>query len=340
MRQNQKYFFLTLFVGVAILVFFILRPYLGAIFFGAVLAVVFSPVYKYFYKKIKGHAAIAALLTVLLVVLLVLVPASAIGTRLVLEARQAYMSLESGAGGMNAVINDVAARIEEIIPQFTFSSVDVDSYARGALDWLLAHIGSLFSGVATAFLNLVLGLFSFFFCLKNGKEIRNRFAVLSPMPKGVDDELLGKLETAASSTIKGTLIVAMIQGLVAGFGFFIFGLPQPILWGLIAAFAALIPAVGTGLVVIPASIYLFIAGSTFAGVGNLVWGLLIVGTLDNYLRPKLMEKGVDAHPFIVLLSILGGVNLFGPIGFIAGPLAVSLLFALLDVYPKIISSSK
>ncbi len=339
MRQNQKYFFLTLFAGVSVLVFFILRPYLGAIFFGAVLAVVFSPIHRYFDKKMKGHTTIAALLTVLLVVLLVLVPASAIGTQLVLEARQAYMGLEAGVG-INAVIDAVASKIEVVVPQLTFSSVDVDSYARGALDWLLAHLGSLFSGVATAFLNLVLGLFSLFFCLKNGKEIRNRFAILSPMPKGVDDELLGKLETAASSTIKGTLIVAVIQGLVAGFGFFIFGLPQPILWGLVAALAALIPAVGTGLVVIPASIYLFIAGSTFAGVGNLVWGLLIVGTLDNYLRPKLMEKGVDAHPFIVLLSILGGVSFFGPIGFIAGPLVISLLFALLDMYPKIISSSK
>src|SRR3989344_700883 len=103
MRQNQKYFFLTLFAGVSVLVFFILRPYLGAIFFGAVLAVVFSPIHRYFDKKMKGHTTIAALLTVLLVVLLVLVPASAIGTQLVLEARQAYMGLEAGVG-INAVI--------------------------------------------------------------------------------------------------------------------------------------------------------------------------------------------------------------------------------------------
>jgi predicted PurR-regulated permease PerM len=335
MEKIQKYSFLALLTAAGLLMFFIFRPYLTAMLLGAVLAVVFSPVFKYFEKILRGRGALAALLVVFLALLVVLIPASILGTRLLVEAGQAYGNLD--AGGVNEFFNGLALKIASVAPQLSIVPVDMDYYIREALNWLVSNLGVFFSGIATAFLNIALALFTMFFFLKNSSEIRKKFALLSPFPQRMDEDLLERLERAANSTIKGTLIVALVQGALAGLGFVIFGLPQPFLWALVATLSALIPAVGTSLVVVPASIYLFVAVSPAAGILNIVWGFFAVGTIDNYLRPKLMEKGVDAHPFIVLLGILGGINLFGPIGFIIGPLAVSLFFALLEMYPKMFS---
>ena len=118
-------------------------------------------------------------------------------------------------------------------------------------------------------------------------------------------------------------------------GFSIFGVPNPILWGSVAAVAALIPGVGTALVLIPSILYLFFIGETVSASGLLVWGIVAVGLVDNILGPKLVGRGIKLHPFLTLLSILGGISFFGPLGFLFGPLTLSLLFAFLEIYSTI-----
>jgi predicted PurR-regulated permease PerM len=123
---------------------------------------------------------------------------------------------------------------------------------------------------------------------------------------------------------------------VTGIGFTIFGVPNPVLWGGIATIAALIPLVGTGIIVMPAGAWLLLTHHTGAGTGLIIWGFIFVGLVDNVLHPYVMKKGMDMHPFLILLSVLGGLSYFGPIGFLAGPIVLAFFFALLEIYPQIV----
>jgi predicted PurR-regulated permease PerM len=140
------------------------------------------------------------------------------------------------------------------------------------------------------------------------------------------------MEQAVYSIFAGSIIVALVQGILTGIGFTIFGVPNPALWGSIASVAALIPGVGTALVVVPGILYLFFTGSTGYAIGLLVWGILAVSLIDNFLGPILVNRGVKIHPFLILLSVLGGLIFFGPVGFLLGPIILAFLFALLDIY--------
>jgi predicted PurR-regulated permease PerM len=155
---------------------------------------------------------------------------------------------------------------------------------------------------------------------------------MSPLLDMYDERIFTKVDTAIHSIVRGSLVIGLIQGILTGVGFWVAGIPNPALWGSVAAIAAFIPGVGTSLVLGPGIIYLFITGSTVAAVGLLAWAVFAVGLIDNFLSAHLVQRGVAVHPFIILLSVLGGLAFFGPIGFILGPLVIAFLIALLDIY--------
>jgi predicted PurR-regulated permease PerM len=150
-----------------------------------------------------------------------------------------------------------------------------------------------------------------------------------------DKLILSKISAAVVSVVRGQLMIGLIQGVLTGVGFWIFGVSHPVIWGAVAAVASLIPAIGTSFVNIPAIIFLLATGQLYQGLGLLVWAAVAVGFVDNLVGPYLINRGVKIHPFLVLISVLGGISFFGPIGFIAGPVVLSLLFALLELYPII-----
>jgi predicted PurR-regulated permease PerM len=162
---------------------------------------------------------------------------------------------------------------------------------------------------------------------------------LSPLANEYDERILRRLEDAISSVVKGKLLIVLIQGILASVGFWLFGIPHPVLFGALTSLAALIPFVGVAVVFVPAVLYLFFAGSVGAAAGLLVAGI-IIGSVDNVLGPILFERGLQLHPLLILLSVLGGLAFFGPIGFLAGPVALSLLVALLDIYPLLFTKNQ
>jgi len=198
----------------------------------------------------------------------------------------------------------------------------------------------VFSSVGKVFLALFLSLLAFYCLIKDGQSLRDFYIRISPLPDEDDERILVKLHATVNSVIRGTLVIAVIQGFLTGIGFMIFGIPNPTLWGSIAAITALVPTVGTAIVLIPGIIYLSIASGTAPAVGLTIWGLVAVGLVDNFLGPQVMKRGVAIHPFVILLSVLGGLSFFGPIGFLIGPLIISLLFALLEIYIEIIEPVK
>jgi predicted PurR-regulated permease PerM len=161
---------------------------------------------------------------------------------------------------------------------------------------------------------------------------------ISPLPDKQDAKILDRLARSVRSVLAGSLAVGAIQGTLTAIGFTIFGVPQAILWGMVAAIAALIPAIGTALVFIPTVAFLVIAESYGSAAGVAAWGIVIVGLVDNFLGPYLVSRGATMHSFLVLVSALGGLSVFGPVGFILGPVVMSFFIALLEVYESHIIS--
>ena len=338
-RDLQIYFFLALLIGIFALVFFIFLPYLGVFVLAATFAVIFQPLHQKILRLVRQNEGLAAFLSTVIVIIVILVPLFIFSFQLIQEARGLYTDLTTGKntvlpGEVATLIKD---RLQKFIPGISFNP---DQYLRQLLESLVTNFGSVFSTFSKFFINFALSLFALYYFFKDGNRFKNAIISLSPLSDEHNRMILKKLQTTVSSVINGSLIVALAQGILAGLGFFIFGLPNPVLWGSVTVIAALLPAIGTALITMPAGFYLLLTGQVPQGIGVIVWGIAIVGTIDNFLRPKLIQRKIHIHPFFILLSVIGGIALFGPIGFLIGPLVLSLLFALLDIYPTIVLKSE
>ncbi|MCK5027422.1 MAG: AI-2E family transporter [Candidatus Pacebacteria bacterium] len=341
MKRNvleMSFFLLLIFAGVTFL-FFIFKPYLLALFVGLIFAIVFAPVYQKLNQRLNGRATISSLITVILVLVVILIPLFVLGTVLFQEAKDATIQLQQGDSAalfLEEKISAIEGYVNDLAPDANFN-IDLRKIVVDGVNWIAKNLNVLFSEFAKGTINLFLMIISLFFFLRDGEKIKKTVIEWSPLDDKYDERILKKMTTAVNSVIKGTLFIAAIQGFLSGIGFAIFGVPSPVLWGSIAAIAALIPSVGTGLILMPAVLYLyFSAAPLWALIGLVVWGVGVVGLVDNFLRPILIEKGIKIHPFLILLSVFGGISFFGPIGFLAGPITLSFVFALIDVCPKVL----
>jgi len=342
-RKLQMQFLLILLAGTLVVSFFIFRPFLVPLALAVVSAVVLQPLYKGILSRVGNRGALASLATVLISVVCIVVPLSFLGVQIVNEARQLYNSLADGdrVNLVAATIREAGQKLEVLFPGaedfFATFSTDIDVYLKQGLEWLINHLGVALSSITTLFLTLFIFFVALYYLLRDGPKVKRAIVELSPLENANDEFVFGRLESAINSVIKGNLTIALIQGALTALGLTIFGVPNSILWGTIAAIAALIPGIGTALVFLPAILYLFVTGSTFAALGLLVWGILAVGLVDNLLGPKLVGSGMRLHPLLVLLSVLGGIPFFGPVGIFLGPLSLSLLFAFFSIYSYLVN---
>jgi len=332
-NHSSEYFLLAALAITAILTYIIFSPFLSAIILAIVFAVVLHPLYRHLLPLTKSPA-LASLSVIVLVIIFLLLPLTFIGSQLFNEAAQISTSLVEN-GGTTGILADLQAfesSVRSIVPIPAEFQIDVNQYARAALTWIASHLGDIFSNIARVLVGLFIFLIALYYTLKEGARLRALAVTHSPLRDKDDEHILDTLHTAINSVVRGNLLIALIQGVLTAVGFLIFGVPNAALWGTIAAVAALIPGIGTALVLTPAITYLFFVSSLASAVGLLVWGVLAVGLIDNFLGPTLVGRGMNLHPLLILLSVLGGIAYFGPIGFILGPLTVTLLVALLGVY--------
>lgn len=321
------YFLLAFLAGMFTVAFFIFKPFFAPIVLAAVFAVAFQKPYKKIKEAVKGSAGVAAAITTVLVLAAIVLPLTLLGTQMATEAGQVYRSLaETGASG--TVFDSVRGLLGDIVP------FDADAYVKDILAYLAGNVGTVVTGVAKFFVDIVLFVMALYYFLKDGNSFRRAFISLSPLMDEDDEEIARMLARAVNSIVAGRLLMALVQGLLAMAGFLVFGIPNAILWGSVTAITALIPGIGTALTVAPAVAYLFLQGATGMAAGLFVYGVGVVGLADNLLGPKLIGRGVSLHPFVILLSVLGGIALFGPTGFVLGPLAISLLYTLLNAYHR------
>lgn len=334
----QHYSLLALLLLVALVAFNIILPFLAPLILGIVLAVVLRPVYTRVLDRVKGRETLAAFLTVLISCILLLVPLVFLSAQVLIDAQELYASFTEGQAQseLQRMVEDLGPAAEEFVPganaRLAEALASADEYATLALSWMIQNIGVAFSGLATVFLNLFILMFTLFYILRDGVALKARIVEISPLADRDDLKIFQRLEVAVNSVVKGKLVIALIQGVLTGIGFAFFGVPNPVFWGVVGAIAALIPPFGSALVIVPAALFLALTGQVGAAIGLGAWGAVAVGLIDNVLAPRLMSHGTSLHPLLVLLSVLGGLAFFGPIGIFLGPLTMSLLITLLAIH--------
>lgn len=325
----------------AVLIFFIFRPFLFSLILAVILAVVFHPFYQRVLKITRQHEGLAAIVTTLLVIVFVLTPLTFLGVQILREAQQLYSFLaeNSGKDVVFNIFKNLVDKVQLMFPgakDFSFN-FDTDQYLKNGTTWLVQNLGAIFSNLAQLLVNSFIFLLAFYYLLKDGQKLKKIIANLSPLGDTENETIFKKLGSAIDSVVRGNLIIAIIQGTSTAIGLTIFGVPNPVLWGTVAAITALIPGVGTSLVIIPSIAFLFFSNEIMPMFGLIIWGIVAVGLIDNFLGPRLVGRGMRLHPLLVILSVLGGVAFLGPIGFLIGPLVVSFFFAFLDIYVYLLS---
>ena len=330
-RRIELGFFFLLVAAAATISFFIFKPYVSALFVALVFSIVFRPVHEAISARVR-RAGVSAFLTLLFLFLVILAPAALFGFFLFDDAQRLYQSLSAdGAvtGRLDAAFAPAERYLQGLVPD---AKIRVSDYLDGALSFLLENFGGVFRSAVGFVFKGVLMLLALFYLFRDGKQFRSYIISLSPLTNEYDERILQRLEASISSVVTGKLLIIFIQGILASIGFWLFGLSHPVLLGALVSLAALIPAVGVGLVFIPIVLYALATGGTALPIGLLVFGIAL-GAVDNVLGPVLYERGMRTHPLLILLSVLGGLAFFGPIGFLAGPVTLSLLLALVDIYP-------
>lgn len=329
-------FFWIIFAVTGIFAYLIFAPYLAPLFLGLVLAIVLFPIYQLLSRKMAGKTTLAALTTTLIAVVGIIIPLLIVGSVMTQEVVNAYNLLTQSGGG--ALVN-MTIRVNEFFQHVMPAAgirIDLPSIVGGFLQYVGSNLNAFFVSIVGVLFSALLMLFALYFFLRDGDKLKHFVTEWSPLPERYDENILERLSAAVSAVVKGSLVSAVAQGTGVAAGFALFGIQGALLWGVIAVFAALIPVVGTGIVTMPAVLYLLFTGSIIKGILLLLYSVVLVGNIDTFLRPYLMRKNLDIHPLIILLSVLGGLSVFGPVGFIAGPVVIALFFVLLELYPQLV----
>lgn len=331
--NNQRIQAISFYVllGVALLVVLMMfLPFLKLLALAAILAVLFMPIHKRITARFKSETW-GSVVSLILLILIIGVPLFIIGQMLFSELFNALNSLrQNGSTFDRATIAHYVP--ESLKPIVEGISQDLGQKISGLAGSAVASFTNIVSNLAGFALSVFLVFFATYYLMLDGGRIKKYINDIFPLSEEHENRLIAKLEAAVNGVVKGQFLVALIQGIVATVGFIIFGVPNPFLWGMLTVLAALVPNIGTALSLVPAVLYLLVSGQTGHAVGLAIWGALAVGTIDNIVSPRLVGSRVQLHPLLVLLSVIGGLQLFGFIGFLLGPIITAVFVTMLDIY--------
>ncbi|MFA6076770.1 MAG: AI-2E family transporter [Candidatus Paceibacterota bacterium] len=324
----ERYFFFGLLLTTFIFTFFIFRPFWIVLVLGLSFSIVLYPIYEWL-KKIKIPDWLASLFTVTFFTVVVCGPLLGIGALVFNQSQDVYHTV-TDSGSAKPFLKSIENKINKILPGSV--QFDINKKTTELVSYLSNNIESIFTTTVSAFFSFALILLIIFYFLKDGAQWRKAIIVLSPLGDKDDEKIITRLAQAVTGVIKGSLLIALIQGILMGFGFWLFGIQNAALWGVVAAITSLVPTLGTSLVSIPAILFLFLTGDTTSAIGLLIWSVIMVGMIDNFLGPIIVGKKMKISSLLILFSVLGGISLLGPVGILVGPLTVSLLYTLISIY--------
>lgn len=349
-EEYFKYFFLALFALVAYASYRIAQPFIGAILASFVLAYTFYPVYRWLVKRIKSPA-VSGIIVSLVLVFLLIAPLFFFANTIVTDARVGYLLIKQKITSGNIFGVACPENTESLACKLTgplknvlsdpTTNVYLQESISKATTFVLKQVSDFLISIPSIALNLVVTFFLMFYLFIDGERLIYRARKLIPISIKHQNHIIKKLQDVTFAVVYGSLIVALIQGALGGLGFWMFGVGSPIIWGLLMALLALVPLVGTAVIWLPAGVYLIVLGSSsgdtatvWRGIGLLLWGVLVVSTIDNILKPKIIGERAGVHPGLILIGALGGLATIGFIGFVVGPLVLALLKTFVDIYEK------
>lgn len=334
-------FVLILVTAISVLFIAVVWPFLQALLMGALLAGLSHPLYRSLVKLFGGRKSLASAITLLILFLLIVGPISAFLGLLVKQALEvsehAVPWLQEHFGNANSFnAHDWLAQrfplLGDFIPSQEEIVTNVGNAAKAAGGFLASGASALTAGTAGFLLNFFVMIYGMFFFLKDGRQILERIFYYMPLSHEDELRMLERFISVTRATVKGTLLIGLIQGALAGIAFYFAGIDGAVFWGTVMVILSIIPGIGAALVWVPAAIYLFVIGQTAPAIALAAWCAAVVGTIDNVLRPTLVGKDAEMPDLLILVGTLGGLFLFGPIGFIVGPIVCGLFLTAWDIY--------
>ncbi len=325
MEHYSKYFFLASFLGIILLSIYLIKSYIITIVGAVLLSYIFYPIYQGIQGKLRSKK-LSSLLTTLLVVVIIIIPIFFAANALISESVQFFHNTKD---------LDLSS-IEQKTADYFGGDVKISGYISDNLNKISLGIARSTSefvvGLPKKILSLFVMLFLMYFLFMEGKPIVDKLRQHIPLKAKQKEELAKRFSNVIYASIYGMIVTAFVQGAVGALGFWIFGVNSPILWGLVTVIVAILPFVGAALVWLPAAIFKLAVGETFNGLGLLFYGMFIISTIDNLIRPGIIGSRAKIHPSVVLLGVLGGIEIFGFLGIIIGPLILSIMTIFLDLY--------
>lgn len=333
--------FLLLLVLVSIAFGFILEPFWGAIFWACAVAVIFAPLQRWVLHKIGDKPNSAALLTLLTLIAIVVIPVILLTSAFVSEGIQFYQRIEAGEIDPRQILQrlrDAFPWVDQLLVEF---GVDTNNLRErlsqtlmSASQFLAKETFTIGQNTFSFLISLALMLYLTFFLLRDGKTLIQLIIKALPLGDEREKALFNKFAEVTRATVKGNLVVAIVQGALGGIIFWILDIPGPLLWGVVMAFLSLIPAVGAAIIWFPVSLYLYATGDWISATVLLAYGAIVIGLADNLLRPILVGRDTKLPDYVVLFSTIGGIVLFGINGFVIGPLVAALFMATWQIFMK------
>ena len=333
--------FLILLTLVTIAFGAILWQFHGAVFWGLVLAILFAPLHRKLLRRMPKSPNLAALATLSLCLVIVILPMALITVNLAQEATGIYDRLKSGQLNFGQYLQQIIAALPAwaagLLDRFNLTTLgDVQEKLSSFAVQASQFVATKALNIGQNSLEFVVGfgvmLYLLFFLLRDGAALATRIGHAIPLDAEHKHQLAGKFTTVIRATVKGNIVVAASQGALGGLIFWILGIQGPVLWGVAMAFLSLLPAVGAGLVWGPVALYFLATGAVWQGVVLTLYGIGVIGLVDNVLRPILVGKDTKMPDYVVLISTLGGMAMFGLTGFVIGPAIAALFIASWDLF--------
>jgi predicted PurR-regulated permease PerM len=338
--KSRVAFLLLLAIGITLLFFWVIRGFVLALAVAAILAGLAHPIHRRLVKLVRGRTSLAATLTVLLAVVVVIVPALLFLGVLLRDAVEIsdrvglWVAEHAQKPGSLQQAVEEDSTLRRLLPYQDQIVQKAGVLAGKVTSFVAQAVVTGATGAAQFFLMLFVTVYAMFYFLKDGRALLDGVFGYTPLSDGDKQRLVTTFSSVARATLKGTLVIGIVQGALAGAAFAVAGIDGALFWGAVMAVLSIVPGVGTGLVWVPAVIYLAMIDRVGAAVGLAVWCAVVVGTADNVLRPILVGKDTKMSDLMVMLTTLGGLMLFGAVGIVLGPVIGALLTTVWALWGK------
>jgi predicted PurR-regulated permease PerM len=333
------------FLVIGYFLFLVFRPFFTILVWATVLTVVFWPLFRQLLRYTRGRRTVASIVTCLVIFLLIVLPVTLIGVLVTQQSISIYQTIQSNlererstAGGLQELQKQpaVAWVLKQSSRLLGTERVDIEETGRQVLGavsrWIVARSPSVLRGVGELLFSFFLIFITMFFLFRDGPALVQNVKASNPLPAAYETEIIQKFQDVSYATFYGSLLTALVQGCAATLLFWTLGIVSPVFWGAVVAFMSLVPIVGAFLVWLPMSAYLFFSGHATQAILLLAIGGLVVSSIDNVLKPMIIQGRTNMHPLLVFLSVLGGMQVFGFLGILLGPLLVAIFLSFLNFY--------